>query len=162
MAFAKGEVTLFLKEKRMKKKLLISILMLLVFTFCTSDAFAREKCRKSYESPNNIVTFSFFIHPLSVGYKHRLNGNVFLTGNVDYVGDESELLLQLGAAYMLPRKILFFRFYGGGGLEMSRNYGTLYPYLMAGTKFFFLYAEIVHPLENNRTPGYRFGFSFSF
>jgi hypothetical protein len=146
----------------MKKYLMLGLMGLMIFAFCTTDTFAKHRRPKSYHTPGNFVTFSFFIHPISLGYKHRLTGNLFLTGNMDYVRSDSDLLFQGGAAYMLPRKILFFRLYGGGGIEMSRNHGYMYPYVMAGTKFFFLYAEIIHPLQNHSTPEYRFGFSFSF
>jgi hypothetical protein len=81
---------------------------------------------------------------------------------MDYVSSETDLLFQAGAAYVLPRKILVFRLYGGGGIEISRNHGFMYPYVVAGTKFLFLYGEIVHPLQSHSTPNYRFGFSFSF
>jgi hypothetical protein len=146
----------------MKKKVMIGILGFFVFAFCTTDMFAGHRRSKSYQSLDNFVTFSFFIQPASLGYKHRLTGNMFLTGNVDYVGSEEDLLFQTGAAYMIPRKILFFRLYGGGGVEFSRNHGYMYPYVMAGSKFWFLYAEIVHPMQSHSTPNYRFGFSFSF
>jgi hypothetical protein len=146
----------------MKNYLLIGLLGVLVFAFCATDTFADHRRSRAYQSPDNFVTFSFFINPVSLGYKHRLTGNVFLTGNMDYVSSDSDLLFQGGAAYMLPRKILFFRLYGGGGVEMSRNHGYMYPYVMVGTKFLFLYAEIVHPMQNKSTPNYRFGFSFSF
>ncbi len=146
----------------MKKYLTVGLMGLLIFSFCATGTFAKNRRSRSYRSQDNFVTFSFFIQPLSVGYKHRLTGNVFLTGNMDYVSSESDLLFQAGAAYMLPRKILFFRLYGGGGIEMSRNHGYMYPFVMAGTKFLFLYAEIVHPMQSHSTPTYRFGFSFSF
>ncbi len=146
----------------MKKILPVGIIGLLLISFCATDSYAKHRRSRSYQSPDNFVTFSFFIQPVSVGYKHRLTGNVFLIGNMDYVSSESDLLFQAGAAYMLPRKILFFRLYGGGGIEMSRNHGYMYPFVMAGTKFLFLYAEIVHPMQSHSTPTYRFGFSFSF
>jgi hypothetical protein len=146
----------------MKKYLTIGLMVLLVFSFSAMDTFAKHRRSRSYQAPDNFVTFSFFISPVSVGYKHRLSGNLFLTGNMDYVSSESDLLFQAGAAYMLPRKILFFRLYGGGGIEMSRNHGYLYPYVVAGTKFLFLYAEIIHPMQSHSTPNYRLGFSFSF
>ena len=145
----------------MKKSLMIGLMGLLIFAFCATDTIAKHRRSQPYRSQDNIVTFSFFINPVSVGYKHRLTGNVFLTGNMDYVSSDSDLLFQAGVAYMLPRKILFFRPYGGGGIEMSRNHGYMYPYVSFGTKFLFLYAEIVHPLQNKSTPNYRFGFSFS-
>jgi len=146
-------------EEKMKKYLTISILGLLILTFGATDIFAKSK---RFQAPENYVTFSFFIHPFSVGYKHRVAGNIFLTGNMDYVNSDADLLFRAGAAYMIPRKILLFRLYGGGGLEMSRNRGVMYPYVGVGTNFWFLYAEIYHPLEKEKTPGYRFGFSFSF
>ncbi len=146
-------------EETMKKHLTIGILALFILISCATDTFASSR---RFQAPDNYVTFSFFIHPVSVGYKHRVTGNVFLTGNMDYVNSDADLLFQAGAAYMIPRKILFFRLYGGGGLEMSRNRGVMYPYVGVGTKFWFLYAEINHPLEKERTPTYRFGFSFSF
>jgi len=146
----------------MKKYLSIGLMGLLALGFCATDTFAKHRRSRPYRSPDNFVTFSFFIHPVSLGYQHRLSGNLFLTGNMDYVSSESDLLFQAGAAYMLPRKILFFRLYGGGGIEMSRNHGYRYPYVVAGTKFFFLYAEIVHPMQSHGTPSYRLGFSFTF
>jgi hypothetical protein len=146
----------------MKKLLTVGMIGLLMFAYCAAGSFAGHKERRSFRSQDNFVTFSFFINPLSLGYKHRLAGNVFLTGNMEYVSSESDLLFQGGAVYMLPRKILFFRLYGGGGIEMSRNYGYMYPYVVAGTKFFFLYTEIIHPLQSHSTPSYRFGFSFTF
>jgi len=146
----------------MRKFLTIGLLGLLVMAFCATDTFADHRRSRSVQSPDNFVTFSFFINPVSLGYQHRLSGNLFLVGNMDYVRSESDLLFQAGAAYMLPRKILFFRLYGGGGIEMSRNHGYMYPYVMAGTKFLFLYAEIVHPMQSHSTPNYRLGFSFSF
>ena len=146
----------------MKKYLTICLMGFLVLSLCAMDTFAEHRRSRSYRSPDNFVTFSFFIHPISLGYQHRLTGNFFLTGNMDYVSSESDLLFQAGAAYMLPRKILFFWLYGGGGIEMSRNHGYMYPYVMAGTKFLFMYAEIVHPMQSHSTPNYRFGFSFSF
>lgn len=146
----------------MKKYLTIGLMGLLVLAFCATETFADHRRSQFYRVPDNFVTFSFFINPVSLGYQHRLSGNLFLIGNMDYVRSEADLLFQAGAAYMLPRKILFFRLYGGGGIEMSRNHGYMYPYVMAGTKFFFLYAEIVHPMESHSTPNYRLGFSFSF
>jgi hypothetical protein len=146
----------------MKKILTFGLMGLMIFALCATDSFAKHRRSKSYYPPDNFVTFSFFIHPVSLGYKHRLTGNMFLTGNVDYVSSEADLLFQVGAAYMLPRKILFFRLYGGGGIEMSRNHGYMYPYVVAGTKFLFFYAEIIHPLQSHSVPNYRFGFSFTF
>lgn len=146
----------------MKKLVITGLMAMIVLAFCAAEIHADHRRPQSYRSPDNFVTFSFFINPVSLGYKHRLTGNVFLTGNMDYVGSESDLLFQGGAVYVLPRKILFFRLYGGGGIEMSRNHGYLYPYVVAGTKFLFLYAEIVHPMQSHSTPNYRFGFSFTF
>lgn len=143
----------------MKKSLTISILVMLMITFGGTDIFANSRRFQKHE---NYVTFSFFIQPYSFGYKHAVYRNVYLTGNLDYESSDKDLLFQAGAVYMIPRKILFFRLYGGGGLELSRNRGVMYPYVVAGTNFLFLFAEIFHPLEKERTPGYRFGFSFSF
>jgi hypothetical protein len=146
----------------MKKSLTVALMGLLILSFCAADTFAGHRRSRAYRSPDNFVTFSGFINPLSLGYQHRLSGNLFLTGNMEYVRSDTDLLFRGGAVYMLPRKILFFRFYGGGGVELSRNHGYLYPYVMAGTKFFFLYAEIIHPMQSNSSPNYRLGFSFSF
>ena len=146
----------------MKKYLMVGSVGLLLLAYCAMDVSAGHRRSRVNRAPDNFVTFSCFINPLSLGYQHKLTGNLFLTGNMDYVRSDSDLLFRGGAAYMLPRKILFFRLYGGGGIEMSRNHGYMYPYVMAGTKFFFLYAEIVHPMQSHSTPNYRLGFSFSF
>ena len=146
----------------MKKSSMVALMGLCFFSFTAAVAHAGHRRSRPYRSPDNFVTFSCFINPLSLGYQHKLTGNLFLTGNMDYVRSDSDLLFRGGAVFMLPRKILFFRLYGGGGIELSRNHGYMYPYVMAGTKFFFLYAEIVHPMQSHSSPNYRLGFSFSF
>jgi len=142
----------------MKKCLTTSLLGLMVMGFCATDVLARTK---KFESPDHYFTLSFFINPWSVGYKHRISPNMYLTGNLDYLGHREDLTFQAGAAYMVPRKFLIFRFFGGGGLEYSRNNGYMYPYLMVGTKLWIFHFDIVHPLMRNSKPGYRFGFIFS-
>jgi len=144
----------------MKKYLIISILGLFLLAFWAPDVMAPVK---KFQAPDHYLNLSFFVfHPLSVGYKHLIGRNFYLTGNLDYVSSDTDLLVQAGAAYMIPAKILFFRFYGGSGMEVTRNHGYTYPYLMVGTNFWILYTEVVHPLQNNKEPNYRFGFSISF
>ena len=146
----------------MKRSLTVGIMGLLVFSFCAVGSFAERRGPRSFQSKNHFVSFSFFINPVSLGYKHRLEGNMFLTGDMDYVSSDSDLRFRIGAAYVMPRKILIFRLYGGGGIEMSRNRGYRHPYVVVGTKFLFLYTEIIHPLRSHSSPTYRFGFSFTF
>ena len=148
------------KEAKMKKLITISLLGVLILLLAAPGTFARGKRFRPTENYLNLSLFVFY--PVSIGYKHLATGNIYLTGNLDYVSDESDLLFQAGTVYMIPRKFLIFRFYGGGGMEFSRNNGYLYPYVMAGTNFWIFFTEIVHPLRNNKSPGYRLGFSFSF
>jgi hypothetical protein len=148
------------KETKMKKCMKISLLGMLILLLAVPGAFARGKKFRPAENYLNLSLFVFY--PCSIGYKHLAIRNIYLTGNLDYDSDESDLLLQAGAAYMIPRKFAIFRFYGGGGMEFSRNNGYLYPYVMAGTNFWVFFTEIVHPLRNNKSPGYRLGFSLSF
>ena len=143
----------------MKKYLTIFILSLLIIVFCTQNTFARVK---RVEMPKNYLTFSFVIHPASVGYKHLIAENIYLTTNLDYVHSDSELYFQSGAAYMIPYKFLIFRFYGGSGLQFSRNHGYQSPYVMLGTKIWIFYTEIVYFMQRHETPGYRLGFIASF
>ena len=117
---------------------------------------ARDKTPKGY------LNFSFFINPLDNGYQHRLVNNLYATANLDYQGSESDLVFRTGAVYSIPRKIIIFRFYGGGGLQYSRNLGYQFPYLTVGTRYLFLFSEIIHPIETRAKPAYRFGFSIKF
>jgi len=143
----------------MKKFLVICLMGILILAFCPMDVAAKNR---KLEPRNNYVTFSFFITPLSVGLKHQLSRNVYLTGNMDYIGNDENLIFQGGLAYMIPPKILLFRFYGGGGIEYSRNDYRTAPYVMVGTKLWILHFDIVHPLWRGATPAYRLGFMFSF
>jgi hypothetical protein len=143
----------------MKKYVAVGLLGFFIAALSSADASVHQN---RYRTPENYLTFSFFLRPLSVGYKHLTFPNVYLTGNLDYVRSDSDLYLQAGAAYMIPRKILIFRLFGGGGLEFSRNRGYLYPYVTIGTNVWILNWEIVHPLRSHESPKYRFGFSFSF
>jgi len=108
------------------------------------------------------LSFSFVIHPVSVGYKRQVARSFYFTGNVDYVGDNNDLYFQVGGAYMVPRKFWIFWFHGGGGWQFSRNYGYQFPYLTLGTRVWILTWEVVYPLQRGEERGYRFGFSIAF
>lgn len=144
----------------MKKMLSISLLGVLIFLICASGAFARSHHRNY--SPKNYLTFSWFLKPASLGLKHRLFSNVYATGNLDYRNSSNDLEFQAGAVYLIPRKIIIFRLYAGGGYQFSRNEGYQYPYVTVGTNFIFLFSEIIYPMRNGMDSKYRFGFSFKF
>jgi len=143
----------------MKKYLIIIFLWLLLVGIFAIDGMAHSK---KTNNPDNYLSFSFFITPLSVGLKHQLSKSIFLTGNMDYIGHDQNLIFQGGLAYMIPRKIWIFRFYGGGGIEYSRNDYQTAPYVMVGTKLWIVHFDIVHLLWRGTTPAYRLGFMFSF
>ena len=143
----------------MKKALIIIVLGVSIILASSSEVFS--KTHKS-PAPKNYLTFSSFLRPTSLGYKHHLFDNLYATGNLDYRSSSKDLELQVGAAYFIPRKILIFRLYGGGGYQFSRNKGYQYPYVSIGTQFFFLFSEVIHPLRGGMEPQGRFGFFFKF
>lgn len=142
-------------------KRLFVIIFLGASIIMASSSGIIAKTHKS-SSPKNYLTFSFFLRPASLGYKHHLFDNLYATGNLDYRSSTKDLEFQVGAAYFIPRKILIFRLYGGGGYQFSRNKGYQYPYVSIGTQFFFLFSEIIHPLRGGMDPQGRFGFFFKF
>ena len=134
----------------------MSLTGLLLFILIGGLVSAKDRAPKGY------LNFSFFINPLDIGYQHRLVDNLYGTANLDYQGSETDLKFRTGAVYLIPRKIIVFRLYGGGGIQYSRNHGYQYPYLTVGTRFLFLFTEIIHPFESGATPEYRLGFSITF
>ena len=98
----------------------------------------------------------------AVGIKKCFVKNLYGTLNIEYHETANDLEFQAGAIYLLPHEVLFFKFYGGGGVQLSRNLGYEYPYLVLGTNFLFLFSEVVYPLEKEAEPRYRGGFSFEF
>jgi hypothetical protein len=148
------------------KKLLSTIVIgacILALFSTPAAAHHREWSWSRNENPNQMVTASLFIfRPWSAGFRQRIVPNVYLTATMDYHKDDQDLRFQAGAIYRLTRKVLFFRLYGGGGLEFSRNDGYLYPYLTVGADFWIFYSEVSHPLKEDREPTTRFGFRFSF
>lgn len=144
----------------MKKFLSISMLGALIILFSSSGILARSHYRRS--SQKNYITFSWFLKPASLGLKLRLFSNVYATGNLDYRDSTNDLEFQTGAVYLIPRKIIIFRLYAGGGYQFSRNEGYQYPYLTVGTNFIFLFSEAIYPMESGLDPKYRFGLSFKF
>jgi hypothetical protein len=146
-------------EERMKKTLMIGLISLLLMGICVDDTLASSK--KSQLS-NNYLSFSFVIHPVSVGYKRQVARSFFFTGNVDYVGDNNDLYFQAGGAYMVPRKFWIFWFYGGGGWQFSRNHGYQFPYLTLGTRVWIFSWEVTYPLQRGEETGSRFGFTIAF
>ncbi len=143
----------------MKKYRIVVLVVLMNAVLGGQNLFAHKK---KPELPDHYLTFSFVIHPVSVGYKHLVAGSTYLTTNLDYVGDKDDIYFQVGAAYMIPRKIWIFWFYGGTGLQFSRNQAYQHPYVTLGTRFWILYSEVVYPIQRAGDTGFRFGFSVTF
>lgn len=143
----------------MKKILLISLLVLFfLFLTMTEAQASSERC----SSQSSYLSLSLFHHPKGVGLKQRLFRNVYASGHLDFLSSVNDLEIQTGALYIIPRKIFIFQFYGGAGVQFSRNTGYQYPYINLGTRFLFLFSEVFHPLQRQAPPKYRFGLSFSF
>ena len=143
----------------MKEYRMIILFVLMVGVFGVPTMFAHGK---KPDLPDHYLTFSFVIHPASVGYKHRVASSTYLTTNLDFVGGEHDLYFQVGASYMIPRKFWIFWFYGGTGLQFSRRQAYQYPYITLGTRFWILYSEVVYPIQRAGDTGFRFGFSVTF
>jgi len=143
----------------MRKYKIVVLVVLMIGLFGGQNLFAHKK--KS-ELPDHYLTFSFVIHPASVGYKHRVASSTYLTTNLDYVSDKDDLYFQVGASYVIPRKFWFFWFYGGTGLQFSRRHAYQHPYVTLGTRFWILYSEITYPIQRRGDTGFRFGFSVTF
>jgi len=150
-------------EETMKKRFAVILIggCVLASTAVRAEAYHR-RCHR-YDSPRQMVTASLFVfRPWSAGFRQRLVPNVYLTATMDHHEDEQDLRFQAGAIYRIPRRLLFFRIYGGGGWEFSRNDGYQYPYLTVGADFWIFYSEVSHPLRAEQDPTTRFGFRFSF
>lgn len=144
----------------MKRHLMVGILGMVILVSSAGSVLAHEK---PYRPPHNYLNLSLFVfYPASVGYKHLIARNTYLTGNLDYIKSEEDLRFQAGAVYMIPAKILFFRFYGGGGVEAYRNRSHVRPYILVGLNFWVLYTELGYPLESHEKSFARLGFSISF
>ena len=81
----------------MKKYRIVVLVVLMNAVLGGQNLFAHKK---KPELPDHYLTFSFVIHPASVGYKHRVASSTYLTTNLDYVGDKDDLYFQVGAGYM--------------------------------------------------------------
>lgn len=148
-----------ISEDVMKKFSILVLGAFMVGVLGVPNMFAHKK---SLQLPDHYITFSFVIHPASVGYKHRVAGSTYLTTNLDYIDDKNDVTFQVGAGYMISRKFWIFWFYGGTGLQFSRNHAYQYPYVTLGTRFWILYSEVVYSLQRGEDTGFRFGFSVTF
>jgi len=146
-------------EAKMKKFILIGLMAVFILLLFATEIQARQR---HFSASKSYLTLTCFQKPKGVGLKQHLFSNIYFTGNMDYLPSVSDLEFQVGALYMIPHKILIFRFYGGAGVQVSRNMGYKYPYVTLGTNFLFFFSEVIHPLERSQEPGYRFGLSFKF
>lgn len=148
------------KEAHMKKRILVGFVIVILLFLGSTQVFAHG--RRARATSPNYLTFTFVINPTGLGYKHHLHRNLYLTGDLDYRPAHEDLLFRAGGAYLFPVKILIFRFYGGGGVQFSRNIGYEFPYAVVGSRFLFLYAEVIYGLASYVTPEYRLGFAVNF
>ena len=142
----------------MKKALIIVIIVTLTILAAELLAAATHDSR----TPGSFINLYKSDGNIAAGLKQQVFRNIYASGNVQYFNSASDLELQAGAVYMLPHKVLFFRLYGGTGLQMSRNKGFQYPYVMLGTDFLFFFSETIYPLKSELGPKFRGGFSFHF
>lgn len=143
----------------MKKMMLMGLLVMLVLFLCVDTVSAKTG---RHRGDDNYLNVSFLINPAGIGYMHHFGKNLYFLGNIDYRNEYSDLQFRTGGAYLFPVKVLIFRFYSGAGVQFSRNDGYQYPFVMIGTKFLFLYTEMLHPMEKGRSPEYRAGISIKF
>jgi hypothetical protein len=142
------------------KKLIFIVLILLLFLLLTgASVFARHD---DLRPPSSFINLYRIDHKIAAGLKQHVLTHIYATGNLEYRSEASDLELQFGTVYLLPQKILFFRLYGGTGLQFSRNEGYQYPYLVLGTHFLFFFSEVIHPWHGKMEPKFRGGFSFHF
>jgi hypothetical protein len=147
------------KESKMRKLALTGSLAALLTLALVIPASGHSR---RYQPNKNYLTFSFVINPSQFGYKHHLGKNLYATGDMVYQHDQNDLLFRVGGAYYIPVRVLFFRFYGSTGYQFARDRGNEYPYMAVGTHFWFLYTEILHPIQSGATPEYRLGFQVKF
>ena len=138
---------------------MIVFFVLVIGVLGAPDMFAKGK---KPELPDHNLTFSFVIHPVSVGYKLRVANSTYLTTNMDYISDRNDVTFQVGAGYMIPRKFWIFWLYGGTGLQFSRNHAYEHPYITFGTRFWILFSEVVYPIVRSDDTTFRTGFSVTF
>lgn len=148
-----------------------SFLVLINASAAVAGDFAGEY---DYILPETFVNVYWVDRNLALGLKQDIWHRIYATGNIEFASAETDLLLQVGAVHVLPREVVFLRingekvisfnlyFYGGGGLQFSRNEGYNYSYLLLGFNYLFLFSESVYPLSEVKGPQYRWGFSFRF
>lgn len=141
------------------KKILIIIILFIVLMFATQMILLAHHQNRAPASFLNIYKNDGII---AAGLKQHVFNQIYATTNIQYLDSASDLEFQAGAAYLFPYKILFFRLYGGTGLQMSRNEGFQYPYIVMGTDFLIFFSEVIHPLSSHMEPKFRAGFSFHF
>jgi hypothetical protein len=113
-------------------------------------------------TPGSFINLYAIDGHIAAGLKERLFGRFYAQANVQYQETSADLEMQAGLSYLLPVKVLFFRFYGGTGFQFSRNRGYQYPYLSMGTDFLFFFSEVIYPMRTGLSPQVRGGFSFHF
>lgn len=158
----------------MKKFILFSLLLSLLVFAGGLRVFAADFPKDAHILPESFLNLYWVDKSFSVGIKQSIFKPVYATANVEFYRPNTDVLLRLGAAYILPKELVFLRvkeekvisfnlyFYGGGGWQFSRNEGYQYPYLLIGANYLFLFAESVYPLAHETEPMFRSGFSFKF
>ncbi len=76
-----------------------TLMAILIFTLAVAAAPVAAHGRSGYvPPPSNYVNVSFTVwHPAGFGLQHQVRTNVFLTGQLEYLKRDDDLLLQAGA-----------------------------------------------------------------
>jgi len=146
----------------MKKIGLIILVVLLNVSLTVGQNEMIPDKKKHFDEKYLNLRLTFPINPVGLGYKHQIHRNLFATGNIEYFESTKDLEFRLGVEYRFPMRIIIFKFYTGTGLQLSRNDGYQYPFISIGTRFIFLFSEVIIPMQKGFDPKYRLGFSFRF
>ena len=145
----------------MKKAPTIILLAVISILAGQIAALGYSRAPRSW-APGSFINLYTLDSHIAAGLKERVFGRFYAQGNVQFRDASSDLEIQAGMSYLLPVKVLFFRFYGGAGLQFSRNEGYQYPYVSMGTDFLFFFSEALYPMQAGQSPQIRGGFSFHF
>jgi hypothetical protein len=143
----------------MKKALIIVVIVILTILAAQLSLLGSSRYQ---QAPGTFVNIYKIEDSIAAGLKQQVGRNIYAAGNIEYRDSAGDLEFQGGAIYLLPHKVLFFRLYGGTGLQVSREEGLQYPFVVLGTDFLFFFSEVIHPLSSGMAPKFRGGFSFHF
>ncbi len=125
----------------------ITLIFIISSIMVLTGSFAQAE--DSYQQSTNVGINFYGIgkSEAGIGGWYEAFDDIYITVNVDF--QESDHTLSVSGIYMVPRRFLFFKVYGGVGVNYQTNETKTDAHIVGGSEFLWFFSEYEYSLSSS-------------